>query len=554
MLALMVATPAAAQPALASLPLEDPAYVQLDGLARQGCLAARVSPYRPYFLAHIREALRRAERENGCAGLLLAHLRERFLAVPAMTPVDSSNALRTITGETYRAQPPNDAGQLRLGAALTVRATGLSKGEFRPLWRDVRGRQEGDPPVVGLLRGRVSWEQSERLAAVVEILGQSHRRNDPRMRARALRTTSGSLDFTDAYLNGRLGPLVLSLGRSDEAWLAEGRESLMLSAHGPPLDRILASIRWRRFEGRSLFGTADDVVLDTARDALPAGSRDVRFYRYIAAHALTWRARDGLELTLGETALLGRGAPGIDLPYVNPLMIYLVNQNDTGRVSGGDARDNLTVFGAVRLQTGVATLGGELLVDDIQIDSRDRKTIPDQLATRLELSLRLPLVVPASARAEYRRIGSYTYLRGFYSEVYQRYDEPVGSELGPAADQIRVEGELWPSGRVRLSADAGVWRRGGLRIDERPSRRAAGHAGEAFPSVTVDRPLVQKALLTSFTGQWLGARFPLTVRVEAARITNVNNGSTGDSLAGRLPSPAFYVRAQLSGTYAFRYP
>lgn len=554
-LAPLIAAPAAAQPALASLPLDDPAYVQLDGLTRQGCVAARISPYRPYFVAHVREALRRAESESSCAGLVLVQLRGRFLpAPPATLPIDSSAALRTSTGETYRAQPANDAGHIWVGGALTVRATGLSKGEFRPLWRDVRVREEGDPPIVGLVRGRVSWEHSDRLGAVVEATGQSHRRNDPQMRSRALRTTSGALDFTDAYLNGRIGPLIFSLGRSAEAWLGEGRESLMLSAHGPPFDRMLASIRWRRFEGRALFGTADDVVLDTLRDALPSGSRDVRFYRYVAGHSLTWRARHGLELTIGETALLGRGAPGIDLAYVNPLMIYLVNQNDTARVSGGDARDNLTIFGAFRVQTGAASLAGELLIDDIQIDARDRAVIPNQLASRLELSLRLPLIVPASARAEYRRIGSYTYLRGFYSEVYQRYDEPLGSELGPAADHIRVEGELWPSGRVRLSADAGIWRRGGLRIDERPARRAAGHAGEGFPSVTEERPSVQKAVLASFTGQWLGTRLPMTVRVEAARLTNVNNVSAGDAPAGRLLSPALYVRAQLSGTYAFRYP
>lgn len=552
--AALVATAAGAQPALATLPLDDPAYVQLDGLARQGCAPARVSPYRPYFVARIREALGQAASENACAGLLLVRLRERFLPDAAELPVDTASVLRTSAGERYRPDSGDDAGRLTAGGALTVRATALPRGEFRPLWRDVRARAEGDPPIVAQLRGRVSWEQSERLAAVVELLGQSHRRNDPQLRARALRTTSGALDFTDAYLNGRLGPLILSVGRGAEAWLGEGRESLMLSAHGPPLDRVLASVRWRRFEGRALFAMADDVVLDTARDALPPGRRDVRFYRYVAGHALTWRPQAGLELTLGETALLGRGAPGIDLAYVNPLMIYLVNQNDTGRVSGGDSRDNLTVFGGVRLQRGAATIAGELLVDDIQIDSRDRQNIPDQLGTRLELSVRLPLVVPASARAEYRRIGSYTYLRGFYSEVYQRYDDPIGSELGPAADHLRFEGELWPSGRVRLSADVGVWRRGGLRIDERPSRRAAGHAGEAFPSVTGDRPAVQKAVLGSLTGQWLGTRLPLTVRVEAARISNVNNGSPGDTPAGRLPSPALYVRAQVVGTYAFRYP
>ncbi|HVP70344.1 MAG TPA: hypothetical protein VMS45_03405, partial [Gemmatimonadaceae bacterium] len=42
------ATLAAAQHPLVTLPLSDPAYIQLDALVRQGCVAARLSPYRPY--------------------------------------------------------------------------------------------------------------------------------------------------------------------------------------------------------------------------------------------------------------------------------------------------------------------------------------------------------------------------------------------------------------------------------------------------------------------------------------------------------------------------
>jgi hypothetical protein len=41
---------------------------------------------------------------------------------------------------------------------------------------------------------------------------------------------------------------------------------------------------------------------------------------------------------------------------------------------------NLTAFGSVRASVGRASLQGELLVDDIQIDSKDRKVFPDQLA------------------------------------------------------------------------------------------------------------------------------------------------------------------------------
>ena len=48
-----------------------------------------------------------------------------------------------------------------------------------------------------------------------------------------------------------------------------------------------------------------------------------------------------------------------------------------------------------------------------------------------------PVVRPASLQVEYRRIDSYTYLRGRYNEVYQQLGRPLGSELGPDADLFR---------------------------------------------------------------------------------------------------------------------
>ena len=315
----------------------------------------------------------------------------------------------------------------------------------------------------------------------------------------------------------------------------------MLSAHGPAYDRLVASIATRRFEARAIAASLDDVVLDTTRGEVPSGVPPQRFYRMLVGHALVWRPTPSIELTFGETALLSRGSRSLDAAYLNPLMIYVVTQNDTGRENN---RDNLTTFGAARLRVGPTTLVGELLVDDIQIDPADRKKTPDQLGWRLLATTPLPLAWPASGAVEYRHVNSYTYMRGNYDEVYQQFDRPVGSELGPDADDLRASGELWPSGRVRLAGSIGRWRRGVLRIDQRPGQRATGNAGKPFPS-TGPGQYVQSALLGDLALQLLSARVPVTARLQLARIENVNNTLSG---------PALYVRAQLIGSYAFRYP
>ncbi|MEJ7811600.1 MAG: capsule assembly Wzi family protein [Gemmatimonadaceae bacterium] len=522
---LLAAPCARAQHPLVALPLGDPAYVQLDALQRGGCTAARVSPYRPFRVGLLRAALARAAGEVRCAGPVLEYLASRF---GTDTTAPAAPASRRVTA----------------GAAIDVRTTARRDAEFRPLWRDVRPDSLGDRAVVGIARARVTWNGGERLVAVAEGYAQSDRRNDPRHRGRGFRETSAVVDYSDAYLAGRLGPLVLGVGRTSEAWLGEGDESLVVSSHGTPLDRVSAEVRWSRFEARAFFSTLDDVVLD-ARDSLPAGVPAQRVHRFLAAHALTFRPTPRWEFTLGETALLARRGAGFELAFANPLMFYVVSENDSSHAGAFGDDNNLAAFGALRYAGGPATLQAELLIDDIQIDAEDRENNPDKLGWRVAATLALPLGVPASVGLEYKRVDSYTYLRDFYAQAYALYDQPLGSELGPDADLLRATGEVWANGRLRVSAGVGRWRRGALRIDTRPGPRAFGHAGEPFPSVTVARPSGQTGMLGDGSVEFLDRVFPITIRAEIARLDNVN---------GEPALSATYFRAQLVGSYRFRYP
>jgi len=226
-------------------------------------------------------------------------------------------------------------------------------------------------------------------------------------------------------------------------------------------------------------------------------------------------------------------------------MLYVVSENDTSRSGGAADGNNLTAFGSVRAVRGRADLAAELAVDDIQIDGKDRENVPDQLAWRVAASIGIPLFVPASIGVEYKRIGSFTYLRRSYAEVYQQYDNPLGSELGPDADLLRASGEVWGNGRLRFGGRIGRWRRGAQRIDMRPSGGAFGHAGEPFPSVTASRTSVQSAWLGDVSAEFLDRVLPITIRAEVTRVDNVNN---------QPAQAATYFRASLVGTYQFRYP
>ena len=90
-----------------------------------------------------------------------------------------------------------------------------------------------------------------------------------------------------------------------------------------------------------------------------------------------------------------------------------------------------------------------------------------------------------------------------------------------------------------------MWRQGAQRLEQRPGKNSNGHAGEPFPSVTAERPVVQRALLLDAGLSYLARPLTLSLRAEAARAQHPNNQDL---------ATASYVRIQLIGTYAYRIP
>jgi hypothetical protein len=527
--------------ALTTLPLGDAAYAQLAALDRRGCRAARVSAHRPYLVRDVERAIAGFRDDTRCSGPLANALAARFAKaagpdVPAGTAPDLAAAVRE--------SAPDSLDRFRFGAIATLRGTALARGEFKPLWAGIRSRDEGTPPAVLDARARVGWYSSPRLAVVGEIYAVTSRRNDPTIRQRALRNTSGVVDFGETYANASLGRVDISFGRGWNAWLGEGPESIALSANGPLMDRLQLGVRWRVAEVKAIVASVNDVTMTAALDSLAAGTQPTRFHRWLYGHVLTVKPTTGFELTLGETLLSSRTTRGFDLAYANPLMAYIIAQNDTGRV-GSDPRDNLVVFGGARAAIGSGHVGGELVVDDIQIDATDRQRTADQLAWRLYASAPIPVGTATNATLEYTRVDSYAYMRDFYTDVYQQYDKPLGSVIGPGADRFRAAAETWLGGEFRVFGSVGTWRQGALRIDQRPAQGPNGNADKPFPATTEARPKVQTTLLAELGAERFALRIPVSARVEVARVRDAANEPA---------AAALYVRAILSASYAFRYP
>ena len=520
--ALAAAGRAFAQHPLITLPLTDPAYVQLDALVRQGCVAARMSPYKPYPVLAVREAIVAMRKQDRCAGPILELLATRFARDTAMAH-DTSGA------------------RLRFGTDVTLIGTGLSNGVIQPLWLDVRPTDSGPQPVVLNVKARLTFNGGPNFVAMTEVFGQTGVRDDPTIREENFRHGQGVLGVNEAYFNGKIGPVFLFFGRQPVAWVGEGDQSLALSAAGPPIDHFSFGIRLAQWEFQSFVGQLSDVDLTPSVDSVAS---EQRWLRTLYAHSLTFWPWAPVELSIGETALVPRTTGGLDWAYLNPIMPYQLTQHEKNQTGTGDA--NLTGFFSVRATAGRATLSGQLLVDDYQLDANDKKIYPNQLAWTLGATYPIPIALASSVGISWLKVQSFTYVgQPEYSKVYQDFDAPLGSSLGPDAQTVLGNIEVMTSARLRLGATIGWWERGSQRLTERPPVDRTGHANDPFPDTTALRPKVQTSVIGGITAQWLDEVFPITLEIGDANITNVNNQPT---------SATNYFQVRLTASWRWRYP
>ena len=182
---------------------------------------------------------------------------------------------------------------------------------------------QGTPPVVAEGRARLGWSSSPHLVVVGELYGQTSRRNDPTVRQRAFRNTSGVVDFGETYANASLGRLDVSFGRSWASWIGEDTESIALSANGPLVDRLELGLRWRVAEVRAIIASVNDVTMTPEpRQPCRGHARDPFSSLALRPRPHHQAERSSSSSHVGETILSSRTTGGLDLAYANPVMAY----------------------------------------------------------------------------------------------------------------------------------------------------------------------------------------------------------------------------------------
>lgn len=278
-------------------------------------------------------------------------------------------------------------------------------------------------------------------------------------------------DMRAAYLVYSADKWSILVGRDYLHWGPGRTGALLTSGYAPALDMVkfTADIGRVRFQGFNSL-----LVRGSEREEAE------RVNRYFSGHRLSLRLNRA-EFGVSETIMYGGPQEIVDPGYLNFLIPYYLT--DVMQVQ--ERNDNVTVaLDAAVWWPRNWRLYGQLLVDEYYYEGEDFPARTAFLAgvdwtglSRLWLN------------AEYVKIDrwTYNYDAGSWWNRLNYFNTVLGHPLGPDADQLHIEAEYCPAGRLVLRGALDLIQRGETTIytDFRNSDLAQQH--NAFPSGVVQR-------------------------------------------------------------------
>jgi hypothetical protein len=325
----------------------------------------------------------------------------------------------------------------------------------------------------------------------------SHVKSDP-TRFRQLEARKGE-DFgfaiLDAYGTVHYGPLYLTIGRNEQSFGPGRATAIFLSDSIPPLDHARFELDTRRFHFTGLIARlSSDLqnrMIDEDGNTIPgsappdSGAQEVERLLYL--HRADWQPNTMFQLAVTEAAIVTGLDRGLEFRYANLLIPFFVTQEDEDEPEGRNVNIAVDLEGALTLPQGVR-LYGVVMAEEFFIDEAEREGIGNQLAWRLGGTWGGAVgLYPVTLGAEYTRLDVFTYLHRGLNTNWSTFGVPLGSSLGPDADQGVAWLSWYPRPHARLTVDA-LARRGGERSIE--TTESAVEAGNPpFPSGIVQREL-----------------------------------------------------------------
>ncbi len=230
----------------------------------------------------------------------------------------------------------------------------------------------------------------------------------------------------NAYMKFRLPWFELQLGQDTLHWGPGYHDSLLISKNPLAMDMI------------KLQATYEPATFTAFTAVLEDMSEDINA-KYISGHRVEGYFWDRFGFGLSEVVVYGdRFEPG----YLNPINIYLINEQPISRADGRvpGSGDNVLMSVDMRLRVvDDLEIYGELMVDDGN-PAANFKHWDTKFGVLAGIYLTDPFGVPdTDLHAEYAFINQYAYTHVNPVNVYKHFTTPIGHQIGADADNLWVQ-------------------------------------------------------------------------------------------------------------------
>ena len=393
-------------PAQASpyVPLDDPAYHYVDALLARGRLTSLSALERPYRVADVRLALNAVPARP--AGRVVAGweraLRQAIVRWdPAPPPAD----------------PRTPAEPVRLAMLADVAVIGTAQTSGRRelmLADDTSGAFPGAQLRAAVVAGPV--------VAATHGYVDNRLQDDPEFAGRKDRAVSGRVE--DAYVGGQWKYGEVTLGRLSRSWGPGTLDGLQLGNYVYSYDHLYARLGTPGIHLATIHARLND----------GPGTFSPLVQRYLGVHRLAGRWR-GLEVAATETYVYSGEGRGLEWSLANPLVPYLLTQYNE------QEEGNYSVGLELAWRTRLGVLGGQLLVDDVQVDRCDPQCKEPASWGMTVTAEGLPLGGDQRWFASYTRVSSLTYRTPERGETYDFQNVGLGRGFSDY-DEARVGADL----------------------------------------------------------------------------------------------------------------
>jgi len=247
--------------------------------------------------------------------------------------------------------------------------------------------------------------------------------------------------INNAWVLYRKKKVELLIGRIAYKWGPGVFSSLYLNGELPQYDQIGVKFR---------FSPEFQVHSFTSKLPTIYDGNNSMINRFLSGHRVKWNINDKMVFGFGDIILYSGLNRDLNFAYSNPFIPYFASIYEGGNESATNDDNMLIFFELLWQYTSYTRFYSEFIIDDFQVDIKDRAKIDDALGITLGHTLNIPInkKVDLNTQIEYTVLNTWVYNHSGLLSSYTYKDRPIGNQEGGDVEELHIRTDLWKNRKL----------------------------------------------------------------------------------------------------------